>query len=519
MQPKEEGSATAGANAGSAAGAASTDETNINNNINSSDAIISFEREEEVNLSDDELEQLKSLDKDFGAQIKPTTEPKLKPLIQRVPSILLHTAEDFVKYFKPRVISIGPIHHGDPDLKQSEQLKLGLAAHFVKNIAVEKKILYNRIKKQIFSLKKCYDPKELEPYDDKKLAWMFFLDGCAILQAILQGDDHAQQIPWSKMNIKNDVLTSVYLDLFVLENQLPHDVLRLLTSTSWKVRVFMESISRFIDNNNVIAPAEMRKQPPSQHQLEEEEREAVHLLDRFRKRLIFKKVERRQPLEKSGCDRIFRTAMKYYNGGGEGWQYQYPQTFRNVTELRNAGIWLKPSSTSCLTDVSFSNVLIRGQLCLPPITVDDSTALKFMNLIAYEMCPDFENDYTVTSYICFLNSLIDNDIDVKELKDAKILYSGLRSDEEVVNLLNKMSTDLVPNPMIYSDVKLQVENHRRNFWISSAMQGYQSINYPMQAFRNYYKDSSSRIFYATVGAIVALLLSALQTYYTMYPVK
>ncbi|TYG95425.1 hypothetical protein ES288_A11G266800v1 [Gossypium darwinii] len=56
---------------------------------------------------------------------------------------------------------------------------------------------------------------------------MFLLD-CAILQAVYMryGNDDDD----GKMFIKNDLLTFVYLDQFLLENQLPFRVLELLTS-------------------------------------------------------------------------------------------------------------------------------------------------------------------------------------------------------------------------------------------------------------------------------------------------
>ncbi|KAE8664093.1 Lycopene cyclase [Hibiscus syriacus] len=477
-------------------GAVSTGQTNTKSEKFHEIAIAVEQRD--FILSNDDIERLNSIDKAFDGEQKPTA----KPLIQRVPATLC-IPKDFAKYFKPRVISIGPIHHDNPALQGSEQLKLRLAAHFEKNIGVGKEILFNTIKTEIGSLKNCYDPKVVEPYDEDKLAWMFFLDGCAILQAILQDDDE-QKFLKSKMNIKNDLLTFVYLDLFLLENQLPH--LGLLTS-SGNGRSFMDSVKRFIDNN-VITPAEMKEQqlqqPPSTEQQEEEEREAVHLLDRLRKRL---KLKKQNLLEKLGfrCNRIFRTAMGPCNDGDKGRHYSH--TFRNVKELRNAGIWLKPSPSSCLTDVSFSRVCCRGKLRLPPITVDDTTGPKFMNLIAYEMCPDFENDLTVTSYICFLDSLIDEAEDVKELRDAGVLYNGLGSDEEVAKLFNKMNTDLVPSPTIYSDVRRQIQNHCENKWIKYAAQAY------------YTHFNSPWTFLAFVGAIAALLLSALQTYYTINPVK
>ncbi|MBA0654804.1 hypothetical protein Goklo_021735 [Gossypium klotzschianum] len=120
------------------------------------------------------------------------------------------------------------------------------------------------------------------------------------------------------------------------------------------------------------------------------------------------------------------------------------------------------------------------------------------------MCPDFHNDFTVTSYMCFLDLLIDEAEDVKDLRDAGILYNRLGSDEEVAKLFNKMNTGLVPSPIIYSGVKRKIHDHCKNTWIKHFAQGYHTY------FR------SPWTFLAFVGAITALLLAALQTYYTIH---
>ncbi|KAA3472110.1 UPF0481 protein [Gossypium australe] len=51
----------------------------------------------------------------------------------------------------------------------------------------------------------------------------------------------------------------------------------------------------------------------------------------------------------------------------------HSHTFRNVKELQKAGIWLKASKTSCLSDINFNHIFFVGKLRLPPITFDDST--------------------------------------------------------------------------------------------------------------------------------------------------
>ncbi|TYI58587.1 hypothetical protein E1A91_D11G370300v1 [Gossypium mustelinum] len=479
---------------GGAVGAVSTDQTIIDNNTNNDYVRIDM-RFTDVPLSDGEVANLRSLYEAFYAGQPNFTA---KPLIRKVPSALRRN-EDFKKYFMPKVISIGPLHHDDPILIESKELKLKLAAHFVKKVGVDGESLYSNIKKEMDGLRKCYDPQELENYsdDNEELAWMFFVDGCAILQAVYRryGDDDDGDDDDGKLFIKDDLLTFVYSDLLLLENQLPFRVLELLTRPRKNGEKFMNAIQRFIDDT-VINPGEDREWWWKQ----QKEGERIHLLHLLRERLLLRKVRIRcwcflweftqRGFGKSAART--KTTKRYHS-----------RTIGNVKELKKAGIWLKASETSNLTDISFNHIFFFGNLRLPPISVDDST----MNLIAYEMCPDFDNDFTVTSYMCFLDLLIDEAGDVKDLRNSGILYNGLGSDEEMAKLIKKMNTDLVPSPMIYSGVKEKIHNHCKNMW----------SKYPAQAYHTCFRTRWT--FFAFVGAIVALLIGALQTYYTIHQPK
>ncbi|PPD79256.1 hypothetical protein GOBAR_DD23805 [Gossypium barbadense] len=449
---------------GAPGGAVSTDQT-ITTDTNPLETIIPI-TDTDFTVSNGELENLRSLGKD-GDQV----DLRAKPLIQRVPPSLGHH-EDFRKYFKPKVISIGPLHHADPTLHKSEKLKLELAALFFKKIGIDKHTLYNNMKTEIDGLKKCYDPKALEKcsYDNAKLAWMFFVDGCANLQAVymLYGPDYCRTP--NEFLIKNELLTFVYSDLFLLENQLPFHVLELLTS-SGDGKKFMDSIIRFI--NGTV------KNPQSHS------------------RTDFGLVNGGRSKESE-----FTYCIYYDDHTRTKPHHSHP--FRNVNGLKNAGIWLEASETSCLADISFNRYFFVGKLRLPPITIDDST----MNLIAYEMCPDFyNNNFAVTSYMGFLDSLIDEAEDVKELRDSGILYNRLGSDKEVAKLIKKMNMDLVPSLMIYRHVKLQIHDHHNNMW----------IRYPAQVYRTFFRTRWT--FFAFVGAIGALFIGVLQAYYTIHQPK
>ena len=85
-------------------------------------------------------------------------------------------------------------------------------------------------------------------------------------------------------------------------------------------------------------------------------------------------------------------------------------SFRNIQDLRAAGITLKPSTNGSLRDITFTSHF-PACLKLPPLLADDLMVPKFMNLIAYEMCPDNmsdleKEDYGVSSYLAFMDSLM-----------------------------------------------------------------------------------------------------------------
>jgi hypothetical protein len=307
-----------------------------------------------------------------------------------------------------------------------------------------------------------------------------FVDGCAVLQFIKYEDEDK----FKYLKIKNDQVVFVREDVFLLENQLPYQLLDDLMELSENKEKLKESIDRFIDlhANCKDKKTSICKEKPA------------HLLDCLRTRL-FRNSEHN---------------IKVKSGGQE---VQDWQSYRNVKEIRAAGIQLKLCESSSLADVIFEAQRFSGYLSLPPITVDGSTGSKFMNLIAYEMCPDFDNDFGVTSYICFLDSLINDAEDVKELKEAHILKNSLGRDIEVARLFNDMGTDLVPNSEIYGDVKVKIQNYCNNTY------NIYYIHFKLKTWIN----EVIRVHFSSPWAIVgllaasaALVLTAIQTWYTVY---
>jgi hypothetical protein len=137
--------------------------------------------------------------------------------------------------------------------------------------------------------------------------------------------------------------------------------------------------------------------------------------------------------------------------------------------------------------------------------MDNSTATIYLNMIAYEMCPDFVNDYGVSSFVYFMNSLIDHPKDVKELRSSGILINSDGTDEEVANIFNIIGEDLMVDIEKYYEVRSKMNDHYENTcktWIAQGIHTYLSNPWAFIAF---------------LGAFIALVLTFIQTWFTIRP--
>jgi hypothetical protein len=409
------------------------------------------------------------------AQMNVVKEAKIQKVI-----FLLQDHKHFVKYFEPKVVSLGPIHHGKPKYRLGEKYKLKLAFVFVQDCHSDNEnnyeninCLYKKIKKKIKTLRECFEEQVTTKYDDESLAWMLFVDGCAILQYIFCDANDK----FEKLNIKNDSVTFAQQDLFLLENQVPYCLLKLLMCSSRKENELRRSIESYIRKVSYLQMEQQQQQNP-------EERDPTHLLDLLRTRLLGSSKSIRKPNRADLQD----------------WQ-----SYRNVQELRAIGIQLRRADENYLRNITFTRRFnfYPGLLSLPPITVDDSTGPKFMNLIAYEMCVDFDNDFGITSYISFLDSLIDEASDVKDMRKAHVLRNFLGSDQAVAELFNEIGTDLVPNAETDKDVKLQIQGYYEDncmTWMSQFFHDRFGAPWTVLAF---------------LGVLLGLALTAIQTWYVV----
>ncbi|KAM3342204.1 hypothetical protein P3S68_027170 [Capsicum galapagoense] len=182
-----------------------------------------------------------------------------KPKIQKVPKNL-REIESNVRYYEPLVVSIGPFHCGKPELQLMEKHKELLAVQFADQDSTKKRPegvfpwlsinsvsideLYEKVKNIMPNVRECYNDELIKEYSHEEFAQMMLLDGCFILQYF-----HCNVTSnYKELKMKSHDIAFIRRDLFLLENQLPFEVLQVLMSCKFKNNEGMGMIKKFISS-------------------------------------------------------------------------------------------------------------------------------------------------------------------------------------------------------------------------------------------------------------------------------
>ncbi|XP_010263428.1 PREDICTED: putative UPF0481 protein At3g02645 [Nelumbo nucifera] len=552
----------------------------------------------QTNIIDTSNSYLNNPNSDWLASImnceQKTTRSQNKPRMQKVPKIM-RDVKDSNRIYDPMVVSVGPYHHGKPELEQVEKLKKRIAQKLVSRSNKRIEFLYNEVAKVAPRARDFYAEGSVEKLEDEKFLRIMFLDGCFVAYFIYcVVKDNLKEL-----EINNDAIVSIGRDMFLLENQLPFLVLKALMSAIFPQTEWKRMVEEFVKKvNGIVSEVDefnMGFYPVSQN---EEMPKAFHLLDLLRAILLKNNCSepgrdyyylpkwmlyvcfasfRRLLYVCSAllkwlfylCSGLFHVLHLTYNSllmilliawpklpillsflqepckrkfsllkwayrrsfGFLQWTlkkiyfkvmilvvllwllfislFQFRRrrrrdklwySFPSVKELKAVGINFKMSESFSFRSVHFQPGLIYGNILLPPIVIDNSTQTRFLNLIAYERCCCDLSGFNITSYICFLDSLINHPDDVKELRVEGILFNNLRSDEEAANLINQMGRGLT-DPDAYQTIKKDIHKYskkRRRIWI-------------VEILRTHFNSPWTTIaFFVTV-------FSATETYFTIFP--
>ncbi|KAL9323786.1 hypothetical protein ACSQ67_008643 [Phaseolus vulgaris] len=409
-------------------------------------------------------ERLQQLQK---AKEAPSPSPE-NAKIQRV-AHYLRDRMNFTKQYSPKLVSFGPIHYGDPKLQSGEQYKKMWAAEYIDSTKISPQELHTKVVQNMETLKPLFDddlfinnPTFLRYHEhgfgtpEEMISWTLFVDGCALLRIL----EHAKLDKPKKMNVKVDQLVLVMQDVLLLENQLPFPLLKHLW---WLSEIKLkETMKDFLRCHHWATKEE--------HKIFEAEfPDPTHLLG-LQLSIILHEPMIKQTKNVPDAS----TQNKTQNVSTENSEDMV--TYRNIKELKAAGIKLKSSKTRRPKDISFSLGWFYSTLKLPEIVVDDTTD-----------CYRAESD--------------------SALRSKRILLNSLGSDEEVANLFNTLSTDLVPDMGKYASLRNQIEMHYNDkcrTWFALGCNTYFKHPWAIIAFH---------------AAVVGLFLTFVQTWYAIHPPK
>uniref|UniRef100_M8BT24 Uncharacterized protein n=1 Tax=Aegilops tauschii TaxID=37682 RepID=M8BT24_AEGTA len=310
------------------------------------------------------------------------------------------------KAYQPQVVSLGPFHHGDRDLRPMEEHKHRALRQLLLRANRPLDNFVAAVEEVVEELEGAYMDLDTEWRADgggreRFLAMMIF-DGCFLLEVMRctaadgkQVGDYAHNDPIFSPHGILYMVPYIRRDVLMLENQLPLLLLQKLV----EVESGKPSNDDFINRMVLKFLAQSSGTRPAGIGL------GLHPLDVFRRSMLTGKHHKiRSPQDIEDDNAIIRSAV----------------------ELYEAGIQFKPSKTLSLHDIRFR----RGTLSMPTVSVDDSTEYMFLNMMAFErLHAGAGND--VTGYVFFMDNIIDSAKDVALLSSKGIIQNAIGSDQAV----------------------------------------------------------------------------------------
>ncbi|KAJ9672528.1 hypothetical protein PVL29_025938 [Vitis rotundifolia] len=322
--------------------------------------------------------------------------------------------------------------------------------------------------------------------DSNDFVQMMVIDGCFVLELLRiyyrferekNVDDPIFTIRW--------MLRTLQRDLLKLENQLPFFVLKKLFELISLAEdpPLIDLVLTFFD------PLLPRKNIKGNLN---PEGEFDHMLEVFRSTFL---SSVNQDIT-SGCEQLKISVNAPL--------VQERQLIHSVTELEEAGVKLKKREYCDLLDINFQ----AGVLKIPPLYIDDNTAVLFLNFVAYEQCEDTKPFFT--NYLMFFDSLINSSADVRILHKNGIINHVLGSDQDVADFFNKLGREVVYDldECYLSQQIKRVNNYCKTYYASKWLVWFTNLKH------DYF--SNPWTFFSLLAAIALLLLTTAQTYYTVY---
>jgi len=360
----------------------------------------------------------------------------------------------------PQVISIGPIHNGNRNLRFMERKKSAFYKQFWEDrvskagelLGTEDKF-WDALVKDEKKIRQCYEDDSHKIENTEDFLDLILYDAVFIFELFLKYSGEEEEFRKDSILKERGLRAEIRRDLILLENQLPFFILEKL------YKLLPENIKGENTEFKTLACFYFRRHFPSK--FSSSATTPLHFTDLVRSLLSF--TRNGKPV-----DQI--------------------KSFHSATRLRQAGVKFKVKLPyDYLLGVDFHR--LRKEFHIPQLQIHGDTESVFRNLMALE-----KRLYPGQEYICHYINLLS--ILVVKPKDAVSYYKDEDAVRDLIYSLASSTTDL---HSCYHDIFSAVDDYYKSSWAKNP------AYFIEEFFGNFWKGVG------TVCAAILLILTLVQT--------
>ncbi|KAK6772771.1 hypothetical protein RDI58_028009 [Solanum bulbocastanum] len=338
--------------------------------------------------------------------------------------------------YSPKLVSIGPFHHGVDNLKTMEEYKWCYLNTLVSRKPINTQTILDNCVKTLRNLedkaRKCYGDNTFEQIGSNEFVQMMLLDSCFLIELfikfVIKGFRRRDDI----LFINYDMFFRLRCDLILLENQIPFFILHQMFNlvpipkecTYSLMQLALLFFRKLIPGEGLVT---IEKFGPNVH----------HILD-----LIHH------------C--YLPTSPQVHSNGTQ-------KHMHNVLHLHDLGIKFKKAISDSVMNVRFT----KGRVLeIPSLKIHSYSEILFKNMVALEQCGTFRSGTKhVASYVYLMKSLVRSADDASYLTDKEILDSSLYNDDEIFQLMMRLHVEFDVKDFYYSGLCEKVNGYKKkNKW-------------------------------------------------------
>ncbi|PQM43190.1 hypothetical protein Pyn_39022 [Prunus yedoensis var. nudiflora] len=419
-------------------------------------------------LSMSEIDKKTVNEEECHGKVRVLDQPD-KWCIYRVPSKLRKVNE---AAYTPQLLSIGPFHHGKPELKDMETHKKIYYENFLARCKKSKDELKQFIKTRQKNILRCYAGTielDTDPAD------IIVVDACFIIELFLTNfyetknhkNDYILRSPWLRKAVEQDLI------LFQPCKEVQEQTHRQSSTNdlpcclpcSWQIPSNDHSIE--IDE---AEPADDEAKPADDEAKPADDDPLLELTFEF-----FKDYNEGKSVKNRVKPKHFTDLVRHFLCPDKEMDCKHNSTPVKIIyaakKLRASGVKFRPlkdrhfiikkdEATTCKFNLAcFRNMDLK----LTPFCVKDETECIVRNIMALEQFLYPDKPY-ICNYFLLMDQLVDTVDDVDLLVENKVILNMLGSNEAVAKLVNRLCEQIMDDKSCYFDICEQLNNHYENFW-------------------------------------------------------